>query len=158
MIDGVISTQQTTLSKILETQEKQDLKIGQIKESLTNEIYNQIRVVANYAFDYNKHQVILAVAQIKDDNNLDNRANVEKKLRQVLNNLYERRNSDFDAFTYNGRKLSYYTNPEWTERIFDYCMEAIYDGQPYHRHKYLGNLNNFYEELKIEFFGNLKKN
>jgi hypothetical protein len=157
LINDIITTQQTMLKEILELLRGQNAGIGELKEALTGEILNQIRIVSNYAFDYNKYQVLMAIAQIKEGNNLENIQTVERKLKMILNNLYNKRNSDFDAFAYNGKKLSYYTNPEWSEHIYKFCIDAIYDGNAYNRDKYLHNLNIFYEEVKIEFFDNLKR-
>lgn len=156
LVNKIFDTQQVTLENILQAQKMQDSKISQLKEALTGEILNQVRAFSNYAFDYNMHQVSVSIGQIKDDNNLENRDAVEKKVRAILGNLYNRRNSNFDFFTYNGRKLSYYTNPEWEDIVFKYCVDAIYDGEPYHRTRHLDGLDIIYERIKIEFFNNLK--
>jgi hypothetical protein len=157
LVNGIINSQQAALKEILVLQKSQDAKIGQIKEAVTSEEFNKIRVMSDYAFDFNMFQVLLSIADIKERNNLKNRTRVEKDLHQVLNNLYERRNSDFDTFTYNGKKLSQYANHDWAERLYDLCIDAIYDGKDYQRAHYLGKLKQFYETVKIEFLDNLKK-
>jgi len=157
LVNKIFDAQQTTLDSILELQKGQDVKINQVKEALTGEVFNQIRVVADYAFDYNKIQIVLTIAQVKEENNLDDRDRVEKKVKMILENFYNRRNSNFDAFTYNGKKLSYYANPEWTKKIYNFCIESIYDGRVYHRDYYIKNLDRFYEEVKVEFFNNLRR-
>ena len=157
MVNQVFGALQKTLDTIAQGQINQEGKLDQLKEALTGEMLNQVRVFTNYAFDYNMHQVCVAIGQIKEENNLENREAVEKKLRAILGNLYNRRNSDFDAFAYNGKKLSFFTDHKWADRIYEYCMASIYDGLAYHRRKYLLELGIFYEEIKVEFMENLRK-
>lgn len=156
IINRMFDNQQKTLDAIVHGLAKSDNKLDQLKEALTGEIYNQVRVVANYAFDFNKHQVCITIGQIKEENNLEDREAVENKLKSVMENLYNRRNSDFDVFTYNGRKLSSYTNKQWADDMYKYCIDAVYDGKPYHRRKYLHDLDIKYESIKVEFFNNIK--
>jgi hypothetical protein len=128
-----------------------------LKDALTGEILNQIRVVSNYAFDYNKHVICTTIGDIKEENNIEDRDAIEKKLTVILKNLYDRRNAEFDAFHYNGRKLSYYANESWADDVMKLCLNAIYDGKVYHRNLYLKILERFYERVKLQFIENLKK-
>jgi len=155
-INRANETQHLALKDVIQILKDNNIKINQLKESLTGEAFNQIRVVSTYAFDYIKYQVLVSIAQIKEDNNLGNRQQIEEKVRLILDNLFNRMIVDFDAFLYNGNKLSYYTKREWIDKVFDYCIESIYDGREYHRKYYMINIEHIYDEVAVEFFQNLK--
>ena len=157
LINRIVDNTQITINEISKHIQVSDEKISQVKEALTGEMFNKVRTFAECSFDYNKMQVVWTIAQIKEENNLDDRERVEKKVRLIIDNLYNRRNANFDAFNYNGRELSYYANPAWIEKIYSYCIDSIYDGKEFRRDYYMKNLNHFYDEMKVEFFENLRK-
>ena len=41
----------------------------------------------------------------------------KKKIRKLLTNIHEDRNSKFDVFKYHGKKLSEYVNRDWIEWV-----------------------------------------
>ena len=130
----------------------------QILESFANEELSRIRGLMHYALDSNKHAVcVTVIGQIKEKNGIDNKAAVEKKVRGILSNIYKRLKTDLSEYEYKGKKLSDYCLDEWLEMVFEYCMEAIYDGQEYHRDVYLRGLTILFDRIKIEFFENLNK-
>ena len=158
VVNSILETQQKTLDAILRSQTSQENKLEQIKETLTGEILNQIRVLMAYAFESNQHAICTTViANIKENNETDDRKATEKKVIVILNNIYKKLKSDIDAFQYNGRKLSEFFSDEWVALVNDYCVKAIYDGKKYHREPYLRGLDTIFKTIKIEFFENLKK-
>ena len=157
LVNQIFHVQQATLDSIIKAQASQEGKLDQLKEALTGEVLGQIRVVIKHVLDSTMHRVCTSIAQVKEENHLDDKQAVEGKIRSVIENLYYHNHSDLDMFSYNGRKLSYYMNPEWLEKVYGYCITAIYDGLPYHRKKYLFELGVIYEKIRLEFFENLKK-
>ena len=134
------------------------LQNKQIIESFANEELSKIRGLMFYALDSNKHNVCVGIIrQIKEKNNIENRDVVEKSVRGTLNNLFKQFKSDIGEYDYNGIKLSEFCNDEWLELVFDYCIEAIYDGKEYHPSIYLRGLTVLFDGIKLEFFENLNK-
>jgi len=157
LVNQIFHVQQATLDNIIKGQASQEGKLDQLKEVLTGEVLGQVRVVIKHALDSVMYQVCISIAQIKEENHLEDNPAVENKIRSIIENLYHRNYSDLDMFSYNGRKLSYYMDPEWLERVYVYCVAAVYDGLAYHKKKYLFELGVIYEKIRLEFFENLKK-
>ena len=158
MINNIFNAHQKTLDNIMLSQTTQENKLDALKESMTGEVYNQVRVLMRYALEFNQHAVCTTViGNVKEKNGLDNRKSIEKKTRALLTNLYKTLKTDIDTFRYNGRRLSEYClDEEWLERVYNYCLTAIYDGNEYHRERYLRELGILFEGIRLEFFENLK--
>ena len=158
LVNRIFDTQQKSLDGVLISLNAQGVVIKQVKEAVTGEVYNQVRVLMYYAFEFNKHAICASViGHIKENNGLDNREAVSANVRALLNNLYRAMKTDIDTCAYNGNKLSAYCSDEWVNSIHDYCMTSIYDGKNYHRDTYMRGLDTQFERIKIEFFENLKK-
>jgi hypothetical protein len=157
MISDTVSKQHTALDAILKNQIEQKQETKQIKERLTSEQINHVSVLIKLGFYHDLHELLLSVAQIKEENNLDNKEYIDNKLNRVINNLYENRKHDFDFFTYHGKKLSEFMNLEWKKKVFEFCLEAVYDGQQYDRKLYLTNFSHLFDEMEREYFKTLKK-
>lgn len=128
-----------------------------IREGLNDELLTQIKVLSGYAFDYAKTQVLRALDRIKKENHIENRPAIEKKIYLILENLHSNRNSKFDNFSYGGKRLSEYTNHDWVEKIAEIMLNEIYDEAGYNNGRAGNNIDLAYEEIKVEFYKNLKK-
>lgn len=117
----------------------------------------QIKVLSGYAFDNAKIEVFRSLERIKRENHIDNRPAIEKKIRLILENLHSNRNSKFDNFSYAGKRLSEYTTHEWVNKIADIMLCEIYDEAGYNNGRAANNIELAYEEIKVEFYKNLKK-
>jgi len=157
IVQGMIDAQQGKLDSILENAKQTDNKLNQLKEAITGEEFNKVRVAASYGFDFNKLSVALFINETKTLNNLDNRSGIEKSVRMTIDNLYNRFVNDMDNFEYNGRKLSYFFDPEWKERVYEFCVDSIYDGKQNNCGNYIKSLSNYFDEFKVKFFDKLRK-
>ena len=158
MINKTVNTQQEKLDNIIKSQEEQNVKISQVKEALTGEIFNQIRVLMSYVLESNRHSICTTIiGEIKEKKSGENKPATEKKVKTILENLYRKMKVDIDAFQYNGKRLSEYCSDEWIKLVHDFCIESIYDGKEYHRDPYLNGLDIIFNSIKIEFFDNLKR-
>jgi hypothetical protein len=143
------------VDKVLEILHKIREAVLFVKEATSSDVMPRIRAFANYAFEYNLYQALIIIGNIKEANNLQDREAVEAKLRSEIEFLFQMRNTDFDYYSFKGRPLSEYCNPNWVEELFALCMKCIYDGKPYHRDNYTRTLKIFYEKVKHEFIDNL---
>ena len=158
LMKNMIESQQAKIDAILEYSKKADIKIIQLKEAMTGEEFNKIRVAANYGFDYNKLSIAMAISEIKEANNLSNRADVEKNARMTIDNLYNRFSAELNNYEYNGQKVSTFLEPEWKERIYDFAIKAIYDAETSGCKQNLRVLTHHFDDFKVKFFDKLKKN
>ena len=156
LIQGIINSQQTKLDGILEYAKQTENKLNQLKEAITGQEFNKIRVSVTYGFDFNKLSIALFINETKSSNNLDNRSGVEKSVRMTVDNLYNRFVNEMDNFEYNGRKVSFFFDIEWKERVYEFCLYSIYDGKQHDCFNYIKSLNNYFEEFKVKFFEKLR--
>lgn len=157
IVNGIIDRQQKTMDEILSIQKTQFDMIKDIREGVIDEILTQVKVLSGYAFDFAKTEVLRSLERIKKENHIDNRAVIEKKIRLILENLHSNRNSKFDNFTYAGKRLSEYTNHEWVDKMSDIMLNELYNENGYNNGRASNNIDLAYEEIKVEFYKNLKK-
>lgn len=157
IINGIIDRQQKTMDEILNIQKTQFDMIKDIREGVNDELLTQIKVLSGYAFDNAKIEVFRSLERIKRENHIDNRPAIEKKIHLILENLHSNRNSKFDNFSYAGKRLSEYTTHEWVNKIADIMLCEIYDETGYNNGRAANNIELAYEEIKVEFYKNLKK-
>ena len=157
LIKNLVESQQTKLDAILEYARQNESKITQLKEAITGEEFNKIRVATNYGFDFNKLSVALLINETKQANNLDQKREIESQVRMAIDNLYNRFSSELDYYEYNGRKASDFLEIEWKERIYDFCMKSIYDEKSVHCKYYIKLLSHYFDEFKVKFYEKLKK-
>jgi|GEM_PF-3024456 len=156
MFDDMQKNQKSFFEKLVTLGIESNKKLDLLKESLTGEEMVQALTVAEYIFNYNKHQLIVEMANIKEKNHLNDREAIEKRLKLKINNLQQRRLNDLDKFTYKGHRLSYYTEPSWGDSVFNYVIDFIYDNREYNRDYYIRLFDQMYEQVKNEFEINLK--
>ena len=156
MVNQIINTQQDNLKNIYELQKQQDSKLTEIKESLNSEMLNQVRILYCYAFDFHKLCIVNIVKQIKNENNIENRDYIERKITMSLRNLFEDSKSKFSSFAYNGKKLSYYMDDKWLDMVIKNCIDEIYN-EDYSEEKADKHIALLFDSIKIEFQNNLLK-
>lgn len=157
IINGIIDRQQKTMDEILDIQRAQFDMIKDIREGVNDELLAQVKVLSGYAFDNAKNVVFRSLEKVKKENHIDNRPAIEKKIRLILENLHSNRNSKFDNFSYAGKRLSEYTRHEWVDKIAEIMLCELYDEAGYNNGRAANNIDLAYEEIKVEFYKNLKK-
>lgn len=116
----------------------------------------QIRVLQSALFDLAKHEVLSQMYRIFTENNLHDKEHVRSKIKDVLTNIHNDRNSKLDNFKYHGLKLSEFTYTKWIDRITDVCMKQIYMNEKEFSHKRtFSALDVAYNRVKIEFYNNI---
>lgn len=74
-----------------------------------------------------------------------------KKIRTLLINLHEDRNSRFDYYTYRGKRLSSYTSPEWLDWVADVVEAEVYSDKQNNERSYT-NVQAVYDRIKLDFY------
>ena len=149
--------QQDCWQTLLTETQKQNEKLNVLLEGLRPETQLRIRNLTGFAFDLAVEQVCRIIKKVREENHIVDHAATAKKIRQLLKNIHEDRNSRFDTFTYNGDKLSVYCDERWIEDVAVVIENEIYnEGGPNHGRAYT-NVKMAYDNIKTEFYHNLNR-
>ena len=154
IINGIIATQKETLSGLLEETRQQNEKLEDIREGLAEENLMQIKALSSFAFDLATEQVCRLVKKVREENNLADRPGTQEKIKRLLQNAHEGRNSRFDNFRFRGRRLSQYTSGAWVAEVAEVVVREVYS--PANNGRTYTNVSAAYDNIKLEFYHNLK--
>ena len=97
------------------------------------------------------------IDKIREENHIEDRKATQQKIRRLLKNIHEDRDSKLDCFMYRGKRLSSYTSLEWIEKVALVVESEIYnDGGPNKGRAYT-NVSSVYNDIKLDFYHNLNK-
>lgn len=154
VINGILDRQNTTMDKLLEESRKQNESLIDIREGLIDETLTRIKTISSFAFDLSVEQVCRIIKRIRTENNISDKEATQNKIKMLLQNLHDDRNSKFDNFTFSGKRLSQYTSPKWVEDISKVVENEVYSKENNGRTN--TNVRMAYETVKIEFYRNLR--
>ena len=152
-----ISQQQDCWQTLLTETQKQNEKLNGVLEGLRPETQLRIRNLTGFAFDLSIEQICRIIKKVREENHIIDHGATAKKIRQLLKNIHEDRNSRFDAFTYNGEKLSAYCDEKWIEDVAIVVENEIYNENGPNNGRAYTNVKMAYDNIKTEFYHNLNK-
>ncbi len=155
MVNGVINNQNKVMEQLLTETQKQNESLEEIREGLSSETSSRVKAIASMSFDLSVERVCRMIKKVREENHIDNKEATIDKIRNVLQNHHDDRNSKFDSFKYRGLKLSEYTNPEWVTWLIDVAIKEVYDEKPNNGRTY-NNVATTYDKIKIDFYKRLK--
>lgn len=156
LINGIIDTQRETNKELLVETRNLNEKLDDIRGGLMEETMTRIKVVSSLAFDLAAEEACKMVRKVKEENHIEDEAGTREKIRRLVQNLHEDRNSKFDSFTFRGRRLSAFTLAKWIDEVAEAVRKEVYsDDNP---ERTFTNVGVVYGNIKLEFYGNLKKN
>ena len=126
VINGIINSHSKMMADLLKETRNQNEMLKDISEGLKPETQLRIKNTSGIYFDYAVEKVCRYIKKVREENHIANRDATEEKIRTLLRNLHEDRNSRFDCYTYRGHKLSSYTNPDWVEWVAQVFIGEIY--------------------------------
>ena len=97
-------------------------------------------------------EVCRLIKRIRDENHIADREATARKIRQQLHNIHEDRKSRFDPFTYHGKRISTYCNPDWIEQVAVIVESEIYHEQGANNGRAYTNVKMVYDDIKIDFY------
>lgn len=95
------------------------------------------------------------IKKIREENHIIDHEATGKKIRNLLRNLHEDRNSRFDCYTYRGKKLSSYTSADWVEKVAKVVEDEIYNASGQNNSRAYTNVSAAYDDIKIDFYHRL---
>lgn len=126
-----------------------------IAEGLIPETQLRIKNTSNVYFDLAIEKVCRLIKKIREENHIADREATRKKIRTLLTNMFEDRNSRFDSYRYRGRKLSEYTNSEWIDWVAKVVEGELYNESGVNNGRAYTNVSAAYENIKLDFYHRL---
>lgn len=155
LINGIVDTQRQTNKDLLCETRDMNEKLEDIRGGLMEETMTRIRVVSSLAFDLAAEETCRMVRKVKEENHIEDEAGTTEKIRRLVQNLHEDRNSKFDSFSFRGRRLSAFTLARWIDDVAEAVRKEVYcDDNP---ERTFTNIGVVYGNIKLEFYSNLKE-
>jgi hypothetical protein len=157
-VNNITDNQQKSLNSLMTTQHELLRMIRDIREYSESKSLEQIHIISGISFDNAKFIIYRNLLKIKEENHLDDNEDIiERKIKLIVENIHNDRNSKFDSFSYFGIKLSEYTNPAWVQRIVALMVAELYACDGFNDKRAINNIDLAYQSFKVEFYKNLTK-
>ena len=157
VIEKIMGDYSKQLEKIQETATSNNEAMLDIAEGLIPETQLRIKNISNSYFDLAAYKVSALIKKIRTENHIADREATQRKIRTLLKNLYEDRNSRFDSFRYRGQRLSEYCNPEWIEQVANVVEAELYSENGVNDERAFTNITAAYDNIKLDFYNRLQK-
>ena len=112
IINSTMENYAKTMSELLETTNTQNELLNDIADGMRPATLLQIKNISNTCFDLAVERVCRIIKKVREENNIVNKEATRAKVRTLLCNLHEDRNSRFDNHRFRGKTLTQYTSPE----------------------------------------------
>ena len=155
LTEKIISDFGEKLDELLKQAEQNSQTMIDIAEGLIPETQLRIKNTSNVYFDLAIEKVCRMIKKIREENHIVDKENTQKKIRTMLQNLYEDRNSRFDYYTYRGKKLSYYCNPDWVEWVAKVVEAELYNEAGANNKRAYTNVCAAYDRSKLDYYHRL---
>lgn len=152
IINESMKSQRETFAALLMETRDQNLQLSNISEGLVPETQIRIKTISNLAFDLSIEKVCRIIKKVREENHIADREATMVKIKQLITNLHEDRNSKFDCFTYKGKKLSSYTRNEWIDDVAKVVESEIYNEKGPNNQRAFTNVEAAYAKVRLEFY------
>lgn len=157
MMKATIDRTDGIMSDLLSETRAQNEMLADISEGLRPETLARIKVLSSALFELSKLQVCRMINTVRQENHIADHAATAAKIRALLHNMHEDRNSRLDNFTYRGHKLSFYTDITWVEKIAQVFEAEIYNESGENNGRAHTNMSTAYDEIKLDFYHRLNQ-
>lgn len=140
------------LKDISDTIKQTNSMMDDIAEGLLPETQLRIKNTSNVYFDLATEKVCRLIKRIREENHIADKETTRGKIRTLLQNMYDDRNSRFDSYTYRGKKLSSYCNPEWVVWVGKVVESELYNKDGANNGRAYTNVKAVYEKIKLDFY------
>lgn len=155
VITNIMTDYSAQLKTLQETATRNGEAMIDIAEGLIPETQMRVKTISGAFFDMSVEKVCRLIKRIREENHIANEEATKTKIRTLLHNMYEDRNSSFDCFRYRGKKLSEYCNPEWVEWVSKVIEGEIYNEAGINNDRAYTNVKAVYDNIKLDFYHNL---
>ena len=155
VIENIMNDYSDRLERLQETANKSTEAMVDIAEGLIPETQLRIKNISGVFFDLAVEKVCRLIKKIREENHIANKEATKAKIRTLLHNIYEDRNSKFDSFRYRGKPLSQYCNSEWVEWVAKVMADELYNEAGPNNGRAYTNVKAMYENIKLDFYHRL---
>ena len=151
-INDVMKTNKEMLSK-LDAQMQENNRIMQsVAEGLRPETDMRVKTTSKNMFNLAKFELIEIIDTVRTENHISDKEATEAKIFKLVSNLHEEKNADFDYYSYRGRKLSSYTNPQWIDWMREGVVKEIYSDKGFNKDRMYTNITAIFDRIKLDFY------
>lgn len=146
-----------TMRQLLEETRAQNERLNVLSESLMPETQLRIKTLSNVFFDLSVEKVCRIIKKVREENHISDKEATARKIRTLLTNIHEDRNSKLDCFSYRGNRLSEYTERKWIEQVAKAVEAEIYNENGANNVRAYTNVESVYANIRLEFYHNLNE-
>lgn len=146
-----------TMRQLLEETRAQNERLNVLSESLMPETQLRIKTLSNVFFDLSVEKVFRIIKKVREENHISDKEATARKIRTLLTNIHEDRNSKLDCFSYRGNRLSEYTEKKWIEQVAKAVEAEIYNENGANNGRAYTNVESVYANIRLEFYHNLNE-
>lgn len=157
LINGIIDDNRGAMQELLDETRAQNEKLTDISEGLRPETQLRIKNTANVFFDLAVEKVCRIIKKVREENHIVDHEATAAKIRTLLHNIHEDRNTRFESYTYRGRKLSEYTDIAWVEKVASVVEDEIYNSAGPNNGRAYTNVKAAYDDIKLDFYKRLSR-
>lgn len=151
IIDGLIKNTSCAIDDLLKETKMQNEQLTDIAEGLRPRTMLEIKDITKTCFDLSVEKVCQMIKRVKEENNIHDEENTKKKIRLLLTNLHEDRNSRFDNHIFKGKPLTYYTSTEWVDWVEDVVIKEVYS-ETMNEKRARTNVIAVYDRIKLDTY------
>lgn len=151
IIDGLIKNTSCAIDDLLRETKMQNEQLTDIAEGLRPRTMLEIKDITKTCFDLSVEKVCQMIKRVKEENNIHDEESTKKKIRLLLTNLHEDRNSRFDNHIFKGKPLTYYTSTEWIDWVEDVVIKEVYS-ETMNEKRARTNVIAVYDRIKLDTY------
>lgn len=151
IINSTLKHNVKMMNELLETTNTQNDLLNEIADGMRPTTLLQIKSISNTCFDLSVERVCRIIKKVREENHIANREATHNKIRTLLCNLHEDRNSRFDNTKYKGKTLTQYTSPEWIDWVTSVVENEVYSETQNNRRAYT-NVEAVYARIRLDFY------
>lgn len=154
IINSTMRSNARAMNNLLEITNKQNELLNDIADSMRPTTLLQIKNISNTCFDLSVERVCRIIKKVREENNIINKEATKAKIRTLLSNLHDDRNSRFDSHRYRGKTLTQYTCPEWIDWVASVVEHEVY-AETQNNSRAFTNVEAVYSKIRLDFYHRL---
>jgi len=154
IIDNMITKNAKVMDDLLATTNAQNELLNDIADGMRPTTLLQIKSISNTCFDLSVERVCRIIKKVREENNIINKEATKQKIRTLLCNLHEDRNSRFDTTRYRGKTLTHFTSSEWIDWVAEVVEREVYSENPNNARAFT-NVEAVYARIRLDFYHKL---
>lgn len=154
IIDNTMKNNAEVMNELLKKTDAQNELLNDIADGMRPSTLLQIKNISNTCFDLSVERVCRIIKKVREENNIINKEATKAKIRTLLCNLHEDRNSRFDNHRYRGKTLTQYTSPEWINWVAEIVESEVY-AETQNNARAFTNIEAVYSKIRLDFYHRL---